>query len=103
MAKKSSSSSRDFWSWTKILAFIALVLSIAIFITVTILQAVDASAGWPGIGVLTLIKDLAFIGAIAFPAHAFVKPLHKAWRIIYWVCMAIVIIGAVLGNLNIIG
>ena len=105
MAKKKSSGSNnnnsrnlDLTWLSKFLAFFALVLAIAVFTTVTIANAVDQSAVFPPY--IMLIKDLCLIGAILLPAYWFTKGKHKAWKIIYWVCFAIVIIGAVLGNGN---
>lgn len=102
MAKKKSSSSssseRAGWlAFSRILAFVALLLSIVIFITLAIFQWVD-NKSWLGIGWLSLVKDLALIGAILIPAWYFVKPKAKAWHIIYWICVVIIIVFAVLGN-----
>lgn len=103
MAKKSGSSSTrsDLLSFSRVLAFIVLVLAVVILIVLSILRLTD-NKSWGGIGILSLIKDLALIGAIAIPAFYFVKPKKQAWRIIYWICLVIIIVAAVFGNLNII-
>lgn len=100
MSKKSSSNSsseRAGWlALSRIFAFVALVLSIVIFLTLAILQWCNST--WGGIGWLSLIKDLALILAILMPAWYFVKPKKKVWHIIYWICVVIIVVFAVLGN-----
>ena len=107
MAKKKSSSSSksnsdrsDWLAFSRVLAFIALVLAIVVLIVTAILMWTNSS--WGSVGILYLIKDLALIGAILIPAWYFVKPKTKVWRIIYIICVVIVIVFAVLGNINII-
>lgn len=101
MAKKSGSGSTrsDLLAFSRVLAFCALVLTIVLLIVLAILNGTKST--WSGVGILTLIKDLSLIGAIAIPAYYFVKPKKQVWRIIYWICIVIVIVAAVLGNLNI--
>lgn len=79
-----------------ILAFIALLLAIVILIIAAIFPDIAA------LPYLTLIKDLALIGAVAFPAYAFISNKGKLLKIAYWVCILIVVIAAIFGNMRII-
>lgn len=79
-----------------LLAFIALLLAIVIFIIAAILPNLGA------LPYLILIKDLALIGAVAVPAYAFVNNKGKVWKITYWLCIVVVVIAAIFGNMHII-
>ena len=79
-----------------ILAFMALLTAIMVFIVAAL--APDLVA----LPYLMLIKDLALIGVVAVPAYAFVSNKRRVWRIVYWVCIAIVVVAAIFGNMHII-
>jgi|GEM_PF-6800677 len=102
MAKKKSGSSNNSGSSrhelmeiVKILAFVALFLTVAIMVTKSIYHW--AGWNWAFLGVLDLIAYLCLIFVVAVPAWWFVKGKYKAWKIVYWVCLAILIVFVVFG------
>ena len=96
-SNNSSSSKRDLVWLSRFLAFGALLLAIVVLIIAAISNL--TKDGWAFVGYLQLIKDIALIGAIALPAYWFVKGKKQAWRIIYWICLVIVLVAAILGTI----
>lgn len=79
-----------------VLAFAALLTAIIVFIIAAIVPKLGA------LPYLMLIKDLALIGAVAMPAYAFVSNKSKVFKIIYWACVAVVVVAAIFGNMQVI-
>ncbi len=46
------------------------------------------------------IGNVALIVAIALPAYGFVRGKTKAWKVVYWVALAVFALGVVLGMLG---
>lgn len=82
-------------SFVKMCAFIALFLSALLFVFGGLFSGSIIG------NVLNLIAKIALLLGIAFPAYEYAKGLHKAWRIIYWVCLVVYIAGCVLGMFSI--
>ena len=81
---------KDANGFTKLLAFVVLFFS-----------AVTFALGWLFAGsalgrIINLISKLALLGAIGIPAYQFVKNLSKGWKILYFILLAIYILGCVL-------
>lgn len=87
---------QDILSIGSILAFVALLTAITVFIIAAIVPKLGA------LPYLMLIKDLGLIGAVAIPAYAFVSSKSKVFKIIYWVCVAVVAVAAIFGNMQVI-
>lgn len=73
---------------TKLFAFCAMILAAIIWIL--LIFRVEA-------GILHFIKDAALLVAIAIPAHDFAKKLGKAWEIIYFIILILLIVSLILG------
>lgn len=47
--------------------------------------------------VLNLIGQLMLLVGIGFPAYDFTRGKHIAWRVIYWIALAVYVFGCIFG------
>ncbi|MBS1400589.1 MAG: hypothetical protein HPZ86_07305 [Clostridia bacterium] len=47
--------------------------------------------------VLNLIGQLLMVVGIGFPSYDYTRGKHKAWKIVYWVALAVYIFGCIFG------
>jgi hypothetical protein len=76
---------------TKLFAFCAMILAAIIWILLVL------NINWGILHILHFIKDAALLIAIALPAHDFAKKLGKAWEIIYFIILILLIVSLILG------
>lgn len=94
MAKKTITSTNV----VRFFAFIALVLS-AFFSLLEMLSGILALGG-SIIGIFAAVKGISLLIAIGLAAYDYVAPKKKAWKIVFWVCIAIFVIGILYGTLS---
>ena len=78
-----------------ICAFIALFLAAFLYVLSPILNLFDSLRTI--VSVLNMLASYSLLIAIALPAWNFVCYKKKAWRVCYWVALAIYIVGVMLG------
>lgn len=48
-------------------------------------------------GIISLLGSIAIVIAIAFPAYSYVRGKSKTWKILYWIFLAVFLLGVVFG------
>lgn len=76
-------------------AFVALVLTAALFLINAILGGFGGSLGWLG-ALLTGLGQLAMVACVIFPAMDYVKNKTIVWKVILWVALAVYVIAVVI-------
>ena len=100
MAKKQRTETQARNSFVKACAFIGILISAVLYVVSGILSWVGGSLGaiasW-----MNLIASLALVVGVAFPAWDYVKYRTQAWKIVYWVALAVYVFGVVFGIISI--
>lgn len=84
-------------SFVKLCSYIALVLAALMFLLGGVLSKVFSVQV---VSILNLIGQLALLIGIAFPAYSFSRGTHIAWRVIYWVALAVYLFGCIFGVIS---
>ncbi len=93
---------RDF---VKICAFWGMAISAVLYLISGILAFVARYTGEVGAtlqsvaSIFSLIANLAIVVAIAFPAYGYVRGRSRDWKIVYWILLAVFVLGVVFGAL----
>ena len=90
--KKSSSSSRGMWGLNKI-SFWLIVAITVLYAVALILSACGVSS--LAVSVLQGIAAAAMIIVVAILAWRYVKPKPAVWKVLYFICLLIVIAGII--------
>ena len=81
-----------------LLAFLALAASAILLVIGPILKLVLANTGGTVVmQALNLVQQYCVLAAIAIPGWYFVRGKRKAWRIAYFIFLAIYVAGTILG------
>lgn len=90
--KKSSSSSRGMWGLNKI-SFWLIVAITVLYAVALILSACGVSS--LAVSVLQSIAAAAMIIVVAILAWRYVRPKPAVWKVLYFICLLIVIAGII--------
>ena len=82
---------------SRLCAFIALLATAICQFAGAFLVKWGGSIGATITQILNLISIYSLLIAIAFPAWYFVRGRGKAWRVVYWVFLALYILAVILG------
>ena len=78
-----------------LMAYVALIL-IAFFVLIqNLLPAIGVDIGGAIINIIKTIEEVLILLVIAFTAYNFVQGKKKAWKIIYWIAIALFIVGVI--------
>ena len=77
--------------FVKLCAFIALILSAALFVFGGLFSGSIIG------DILNLVAKLALLIAIVVPAYQFSSGLKKGWKIVFWIALIIYLLGCVFG------
>ena len=97
MAKRQRTEGQARRSFVKLCAFFGLIIAAFLFVFGGLFSGSTAGS------ILEIIGKLALLVAVAFPAYEYSCGMKKVWRIIFWIALAIYILGCVLGLLSGIG
>ena len=81
-------------------AFWGMAVAAVLYLVSGIIALIDRFAGTSLsqiVGIFSLLGNIAMIVAIAFPAYSYVSGKSKNWRIIYWILLAVFVLGVVFG------
>ena len=104
MAKKSSTNNTT--SNSSILKFCAFWGMAVAAVFYLISGLITLIANWTGefgatlqriCGIISLLGNIAIVVAIALPAYSYVRGRNKTWKIIYWILLAVFVLGVVFG------
>ena len=90
--KKSSSSSRGMWGLNKISFWLIVAITI-LYAVALILSACGVSS--LAVSVLQGIAAAAMIIVVAILAWRYVRPKPAVWKVLYFICLLIVIAGII--------
>lgn len=97
MAKKSTKQAtvaREKRDLTKFCAFWGIVIAAVLFVLSGILGLLKVTGLI--VGIVDLVGKIALVLAVGIPAYDYTKGKKKAWKIVYWVALAIYVLGVVL-------
>lgn len=96
MSKKTFTST----SVVRFCAFVALILS-AFFSLLDIFKDLGIfTLEGSLVGILDAIKGITLLIAIGLAAYDYVSSKKKAWKVVYWVCVGIIVVAILIGALN---
>ena len=78
-------------------SFIVLVIAAVLIFVNKLLPVVGVNASGPLFTILDTIQNIFVLLVIGFFAYYFVSSKKKAWKIVYWISLALFIVGIVLG------
>lgn len=78
-------------------SFIVLVIAAILIFVNKLLPVVGVNASGPLFTILDTIQNIFVLLVIGFFAYYFVSGKKKAWKIVYWISLALFIVGIVLG------
>lgn len=77
-------------------SFIVLVIVALLILVNNLLPLIGVEIKGAFFGVLTTIKEVFILIVVGFSAYWFVASKKKAWKIIYWIAIALFVTGIVL-------
>ena len=80
--------------------YFALVIAAAIFLFSGLVRFLDIAALTRLVSVFNLIGQICLVIGIAFPAYDFTCGKKRVWRVIFWVALAIYVLGCEFGVLQ---
>ena len=84
----------------KTCAFWGMAVAAVLYLVSGIIALIDKFAGTSLsqiVGIFSLLGNIAIIVAIALPAYTYVSGRNKNWRIMYWILLAVFVLGVVFG------
>ncbi len=79
-----------------LLSFFALVIAGLLILVTNLLPICGVKIGGPLISILSIIKELFIVIVVGISAYKFVSDKSKAWKIIFWIAIAIFVAGIVM-------
>ena len=77
-------------------SFIVLIIAAILIAVNNLLPIIGVNVSGPLFSVLSTIKEIFILIVIGFSAYYFVVGKKKVWKIIYWIAIALFIVGIVL-------
>ena len=97
MAKKQRTEGAARNDLVRICCYIALILAAVIIFVNNLLPLCGINVSGPVMKALATVRDIALLIGIVFGAFAFARSKGKAWRIVFWIALALYVASVILG------
>ncbi len=77
----------------KFCAFWGIFLSAVMFLVIGIFELLNKTS--TVVTILDIVAKLALLVGVSFPAYSYVRGKGKVWKIIFWVVLAVYVLGCV--------
>ena len=95
--KKTSTTYVGGGSLVRACSYFALVIAAAIFMFSGVVRILDIAVLTKLVSTFNLIGQICLVIGIAFPAYNFTCGKKVVWRVVFWIALAVYVLGCVFG------